>query len=162
MELLIVLGIISLLSAVVMASVASARARSRDAEVRNDVQIIKLALVRAREASPTFSYPGTSGNWYCLKASGSCSSSPTYSANTVVTNALTPYLPGGKFPQPRGTSEGQKRHDAYFYSPSQGSPYNGAVLVWAQEKTISSTDCNGPITSYESGINYCYEILPTR
>jgi len=163
-ELMIVLGIIGLLSAVVIASVSGVRSSARVSEVKNDVQILKVALIKAREDSLTFDYPGKptlNGNWYCLKSSGTCGGSLSYGVSGLINSLITPYLPGGKFPQPSGTSAGERRHDSYLYSPHQGGPsLDGAVLLWAQDRPLTSADCNGPIAQLEPGVYYCYEVLP--
>lgn len=161
-EMAIAIGIVGLLMAVVLPAISKIQSGGRDGQVRSDIQRLKVALLKAKEANSDYQYPGVSG-WQCVKSSGSCWSSPSYSGNTTITNAISPYLPAGVIPQPPGTSSGQKRYDAYLFNPylpqSQALSGNvyGPILVWYQEKPIN--DCNGYTTSYESGIYYCYEKL---
>lgn len=165
-ELMVVIAIIGVLSAVVITSVSQAKSKSRDAQVRSDLQLLKLAFVRYREsgASPTYSYPSTSGVWKCLKTSGTCWSAPTYSFDAAATSNISPYFPGGVVPKPPGTKSGEFRFDSYLYAnpivPTSGYQ-SGAYIVWPQESPISNADCRGWNRGLLSdGIYYCYERLP--
>lgn len=164
-EILIVIVIIGLLSAVIVAATLSVRAKGRDTQVRIDKQQIILALVRARESNPDYKYPGTGSGFVCLKTSGTCFNG-AYSADPAVVTTLSQYFSGGIVPQPPGTNAGERRHDAYVYAPGPisvgpGGGTTGSFLIWAQEKVIP--DCNGHyagVLSNEPGIYYCWEKLP--
>lgn len=163
-ELIVVIAVIGLLSGIVIASVSDARRSNRDAQVRTQVQTIKLALARAAAADPNGKYPGDN-SWQCLKASGTCWKAPyTYNANAGLHASVVAYLPGGEWPVPPGTKLGEYRHDSYLYSARTTLPgvtgYAGPVLVWWQEKPILPADCKGDYKGeLESGIYYCYETL---
>ena len=160
LEIMVAVSIMTVLLVIVTASVSAVRARTRNAQVKTDKQNLILALVRAREASPTYTYPGIQG-WQCLKASGSCWKG-TYSGNSTISNALTPYLPGGTFPIPPGNNANQFRTGGYAYNPvptTQGG-VTASFIVWAQEKQILPEECNGSVQQLETGIYYCYEALP--
>lgn len=161
-ELLISVAIIGVLVSVIAVAAGSVRSKGRDAQVRSDKQQIILSLVRAREASPSYLYPGTGTSWRCLKPNGTCWNG-AYNGDSVVTTALSPYFPNGTVPKPPGTQTGESRHDSYAYTPGPitvGTPaVTGAFIIWAQEKPI--TDCNGfNVGQIETGIYYCYEKLP--
>jgi len=160
-EIMVVVSIIVVLLGIIMASISSVRSKSRDAQVKADKQMIILALVRAREASPNFSYPGQPG-WQCLKTSGTCWNGQLGGGATVPT-AITPYLPGGVIPIPPGVNASQFRTGAYIYNPTpsiQGQ-LTGSFIVWSQERPILPGECNSGYTpQLEPGIYYCYEALP--
>lgn len=162
-ELLVVMTIITLLLGIVIASVTTIRARSRDAQTRTEKQTIILALVRAREASPTKTYPGLASTWQCIKSSGTCWQGGR-SGNTTITNALQPFMPGGVFPLPPSRSTSERRHGGYLLNPTPSTvgASTGSFLVWAQEKAMTAADCNGEIVTFvdEPGMFYCYELLP--
>ncbi len=161
-ELLVSIAIIGVLVSVIAIAAGSVRSKGRDAQVRSDKQQIILALVRARETSPSYLYPGTGTGWRCLKSSGSCWNN-AYSGDSGVITTLAPYFSNGAVPKPVGTQTGESRHDSYLYAPGPvtiGTPaVTGSFVVWAQEKPI--TDCNGyNAGQIETGIYYCYEKLP--
>jgi len=165
-ELLIVLGIITLLIAVVGFNIIGARSSGRNAEVRAHVQTLKLALARAGQADPSGTYPGVT-TWRCLKPSGFCWRGQ-YREGGVLNTFILTYTPS--LPTPPGTKSGEYRHDAYLYSVGGASVtlygvagnilsgYTGPILVWWQEKPI--TDCNGQyLGQLDTGVYYCAERL---
>ncbi len=161
-ELLVAIAIIGILLGTIAVSASSVRSRGRDAQVRSDKQQIILALVRARDSSPNYLYPGSGSGWRCLKSSGTCWNG-SYGGDAAVITTLSPYFSNATVPQPPGTQSGQSRHDSYLYTPGPitvGTPaVTGAFLIWAQESPIS--DCNGFYAGQiETGIYYCYEKLP--
>lgn len=162
-EILTVLAIVAFLLSIVITSISTTRARSRDGQVRADKQALILALVRAKEADSNKQYPVTSGGGVCIKSSGTCWRG-TYSGNSSVSNAIAPYVAGGIIPKPPGSVSGQYRHDAYvLYRPSSsfsGYPANSTFLIWPQEKNIQTSECNGQVSQLDTGIWYCYEKLP--
>jgi prepilin-type N-terminal cleavage/methylation domain-containing protein len=159
LEIMVAVSIMTLLITVVSASISGARSRARNAQVKSEKQNIILALVRAREASPTYTYPGVTG-WQCLKPSGTCWKG-AWTGNSTITNALTPYMPGGVIPIPPWTDTNQHRTGGYLYSPYIVNfvGVTGPVLVWSQENQINTADCNGA-TFTSIGAYYCAELLP--
>lgn len=167
-ELIVVVAIIGLISAVVVASISSVRSKARDAQVRSDKQLLILALVRAREADPNYLYPGSGnpvGTYRCLKPVFSLTCwRNTLNSGSAIYTTIQPYLPNGIVPTPPGTRSGQYRHDAYVFTanaiPTAGYP-QGAYLIWWQEKPIPNNECNGwNAGQLDTGIYYCYEQLP--
>lgn len=161
LELMLVVSVIVILMSIITASIYSVRSRARDAQARSEKNNLVLALVKAREASPTFSYPGTPGVFQCIKASGTCWQGVN-SGNTTVSSAVTPYLPGGVIPIPYGRTN-EYRGGGYSFNPGPytSNGYTGAFLVWSQEKPINNADCPGyNAGKYADGIYYCYELLP--
>src|ERR1035437_1485621 len=169
-ELLIVCAIIAIITAIVVPNIYISRARGRDAEVRAQVQTIKLAIARAAAANTSGAYPsGSYGNaWYCLTTtSGTCFKNGANEDDTLNNNIL-PYFPGKTFPQAQGAVSGQWRYNAYVYNPYDAgvkiSGYNGPVLLWWQEKVISQADCNGTLGATDgvsdgTSVYYCFENL---
>lgn len=160
-EIMVAVSILSVLLVIVYASISAVRARARNAQVKTDKQNLILALVRAREASPTFSYPGQPG-WQCLKTSGTCWKGQLGGGSTVPA-AITPYLPGGVIPIPPGVNVSQYRTGGYIYNPTPSTQgqLTGSFIVWSQERPILPEECNsGYIPQLEPGIYYCYEALP--
>ena len=163
-ELLVVLSVISSLLLITIASVNTVRARSRDAQVKTDKQILILALVRAKDANSNNQYPVAVGSGACLKASGTCWANNMYTGSQTIADTLAPYVPGAVIPRPPGTAPSQHRHDAYvLYRPTgsfAGFPAGSTFLIWAQEKNITASECNGQVSQHNPGIWYCYEKLP--
>ncbi len=87
-ELLVVIAIIGLLSSIVMASLNTARAKSRDAKRRADLRQVQLALEMYFDSNNN--YPVTHAWW------GNCSSfgsHPTSGSNGWVPNLAPTYIP---------------------------------------------------------------------
>jgi prepilin-type N-terminal cleavage/methylation domain-containing protein len=164
-ELVIVIAIIGVLSAIVVASAVRSRSFGRDAQVKSDTQILKLVLARAAQADPNQKYPGSASTWYCLKTAGTCFRNGTTgaAASSALNTTLSPFLPGGTYPTPPFSKSGEYRFDSYVYTPSAPSVisgYTGAFIVWWQEKPILSADCNGYYAGQlDTGVYYCYEKL---
>ena len=162
MELLIVIAIIGVLIGIVLPNITQVKSKSRDAQVRSDVQLLKLALVKAREVNTNNTYPSTSG-WACIKNSGTCWNGADSASPTVV-SSISPYLPGAIVPVPPGSKSGEFRYDSYVYNssvvPTAGYA-QGPYLIWPQESAIKTADCNGWNAGLLSdGLYYCYEALP--
>ncbi len=162
-ELMTVMLIITMLSLVVVASVQTARSRSRDSQVRSDKQRIVLALVKAREKNTNYAYPSTTG-WVCLKASGSTCYKTLYSGDTPVFDSIKVFFPGQSVPSTPAQSD-TYFFDSYLYNSNVTPPSGtvaGAYLWWYQEKPIPQSECNGVLGSnnQEVDVYYCYELLP--
>ena len=162
-ELMVVLAIIAVLSVVVIASVQTARSRSRDSQVISDKQRIVLALVRAREKDTNYAYPPTT-TWVCLKPAGSNCYNDTYGGNTAVFDSIREFFPGQIIPSTPARS-GDYFYDSYLYNSNVTPPSGvvaGAYLWWYQEKPIPQAQCNGVLGSLpaEPNVHYCYELLP--
>lgn len=158
-EIMVAVTISLTLLAIVTASISAIRSKARNAQVMADKQNLILALVKAREASPTYSYPGVAG-WQCIKATGSCWKN-AYTGNSTITAALTPYLPAQTIPIPPWKDTNQHRTGAYTYNPYVVNfvGVTGPVLVWSQDTPIASSTCNGA-TFLSINAYYCAEILP--
>jgi prepilin-type N-terminal cleavage/methylation domain-containing protein len=162
-EVLVVVTIISLLIGVTTVSVQTSRARSRDNQVKAEKQTLILALVKAKDVDASGEYPVALGAGVCLKGSGTCWRG-NYSGNSTVSAALTPQVPGGVIPKPPGAVSGEYRFDSYLlYRPNfsvAGFPPGTSFLIWPQEKSIPTSECNGQIQQLDVGLWYCYEKLP--
>lgn len=169
-ELLVVISIIGVLSSVVLASLASARGKARDALVKLQVRSIVNALYLARDES-TGQFPGVNGGWQCLKASGSCWNG-LYTGNSTVTTALAPYLP--TIPTPPNPPFGANAiapfsvkpymYDSYLYLPNYTLPIGtsgpGTYLIWATAAPIQT--CPGTYQGqFPDGFYYCYQLVST-
>jgi prepilin-type N-terminal cleavage/methylation domain-containing protein len=87
-ELLVVISIISLLSSVVLASVASAREKARDAVTVQNIKQLTLAIEQYKDDNGF--YPGQDGSFLsCNNFEGYCS----YDDFSYLRGALSPYLP---------------------------------------------------------------------
>lgn len=82
-ELLVVIAIIGILSSVVLASLNTARAKSRDAKRLSDMRQIQIALEMYYNSNGV--YPNTLGSWR-TECSG-------YTANDVIPGLVPTYIP---------------------------------------------------------------------
>lgn len=88
-ELLVVIAIIGILSSVVLASLNTARAKSRDTQRISNMEQVRVALEFYFDENNT--YPSTSGSWW-----GNCSSygsHGTSGSNGWVPNIAPTYIP---------------------------------------------------------------------
>lgn len=159
-ELLVVVSIIGLLSSVVMTSLNSARSKARDAKTKLDIHNITIALQLARADSPGYLFPGTSGAWQCLKASGTCWKGG-YAGNAALINTLAPYM--SEIPKSTPPS-GTYMYDAYLYLPNYtgmvGSSPPGTYIIYALERPFSTNECTGYYAgAYDTGYYYCYHLI---
>ena len=161
-ELLTVVAIIGLLSAIILTSLISSRDKANNAKVKIQSKSIINALYLARDPV-SGAWPGVSGQWQCLKASGTCWKG-AYSGNATIVNALSPYLSSIPTPTNPPFDSGTYMNDAYLYFPDSASGFfgysPGAYLIWAQSAPISSVDCQGSVqTASGDPSYYCYQYL---
>lgn len=91
-ELLVVIAIIGILSAVVLASLRSARIKARNANRIAEIVQIAKALQLVSTNNSTYGYPDSGGTWACV--STSCGGGyAVYTANATVDAAMAAYLP---------------------------------------------------------------------
>jgi len=126
-ELLVVIAIIGILSSIVMASLNSARAKSRDAKRLSDIKSLQLALELYFDHNKA--YPG--GGYESLKAS-------------LVDDEFISALP--KDPLPSDWT-------GYKYC-SSGDGYNLAAKLEQDNKTALDSDADKNVTSCSSGDNF--------
>lgn len=151
-ELLVVIAIISLLSSVVMSSVASARSKARQAKRFTDINAIVQALALAYDSAG--GYPSSGASSYCigLDSSGTCWGG-AFTGNTALNNLLLPYMANAPKDPLRTSGKG----DRYLYADSLKNvaqncanvviPYpRGPFILWEPDKTTTPTnnaDCQG-------------------
>jgi len=88
-ELLVVIAIIGVLASIVLASLNTARRKSRDARRITDIKQIQLALELYYDAqSPTPQYPDASDN-----VPGNCTSTVAYGLQDLSANGFIPVVP---------------------------------------------------------------------
>lgn len=88
-ELLVVIAIIGLLSSTVLASLSSARIKSRDARRKSDMMQMRLSLELYYEDNRA--YPSTSGAWYGVSNNGG--NRGTTGAGGYIPNLAPAYIP---------------------------------------------------------------------
>jgi prepilin-type N-terminal cleavage/methylation domain-containing protein len=165
-ELVVVVAIIGILTAIVIAASQTVRSRGRDAQVRNDVSRIILALERYRNNNSNYRFPpGTYGSTgYCLKTSGTCqlAGSGPYNANPAIINLIVP-----DYISSVGTIPGDTTlTDSYIFFPSITQSFGGigpgSWLIWPQEKMFAANDCKGYTSNVKEvadGKYYCFQLL---
>lgn len=144
-ELLVVIAIIGILSAVVLASLNTARAKGRDAARQTAVHNIQVALEL---------YYAVNGRYPSSGVAWTYSNDPTW---TTLASALQPYI--SKLSQdPAQSASGGPETGSYayaYYSRYFGCDQQWYMLVWRPEaSTVSSpgvTACDG--TPFNSGVN---------
>jgi prepilin-type N-terminal cleavage/methylation domain-containing protein len=147
-ELLVVIAIIGILSAVVLASLNTARAKGRDASRLRQVSELNTAfqlyLNDHSGTFPTVSVGGTYSNTTCLKTSGTCWGGLA-ATDANIANPLKPYistLPTD--PQPtRGVG------DSYIYlagttphgcTAEPTAMVTGHFIIWYPDKSSPNQD----------------------
>jgi len=153
-ELLVVISIIGMLSSVVLASLATARSKSRDAKVRMDMKAVVTALELYRADNSNYQVLG-SGSWGGGNGWLSFSNGSSYSK--AVTDALyeKKYL-GTKIPQ-NTTSMIYLCNDAsggayQIYAISARLENPTAADIANIQTTCNGTGPNGTYTNY--GMNF--------
>ncbi|CAN5744073.1 hypothetical protein BH11PAT2_BH11PAT2_00900 [soil metagenome] len=141
-ELLVVIAIIGILSAVVLASLNSARSKANEARRVSDVQEIRKAL-EFYASDHNGNYPSTGNNLTCLGKDSSDTCWGGTQGSSVLKTALQPYLPS--IPLDPLTS---RVYNAYTYR-SNGS---GQTLCY------SYPDASGNWTNVMG--NYCIAWKP--
>ena len=155
-ELLVVIAIIGVLASIVLASLNSARRKSRDARRVTDIKQIQLALEL---------YFDGEGNQYPL-ASATCNSTTAYGLEALVTEGYIPQVPR----DPTATVNCYS-----FAAPSTGSRttyHLGATLEESSHQALTGDkDCNstGAAPVCVSGVTYTngfvgtdplYDVIP--
>jgi prepilin-type N-terminal cleavage/methylation domain-containing protein len=144
-ELLVVIAIIGILSAVVLASLNTARSKARNAKRLADVHTLLTAFNLGLSDGPL---PSTGGAWVCV--SSSCYGAWAYASSTPVNNYLAPYLAT----KPDDPNELGRGVGGYIYNNAPPIVYGvGPVVVWTVEPPITSTSC-GPGSVRSSTANY--------
>jgi prepilin-type N-terminal cleavage/methylation domain-containing protein len=137
-ELLVVIAIIGILSAVVLASLNTARSKARNAKRLTDIHTLVNAF---NLGLGNGSLPSTGGAFFCVSAN--CYGGyGGYARSTTVDNYLTPYLPT----KPDDPYQASTQYGGYLYNSSwsSGSTFPlGAYLHWIEEPPVTFTSC-GP------------------
>lgn len=144
-ELLVVIAIIGVLASIVLASLNSARQKSRDARRIADIKQLQLALELFYDAQTPPAYPTASGNCSATEARG-----------------LELLATGGYIPQIPRDPTGAAGSNCYWYASNTGTVttyHLGATLeqttnpVLASDKdcTSSGTPSGCPAAAYTSG-----------
>jgi prepilin-type N-terminal cleavage/methylation domain-containing protein len=145
-ELLVVIAIIGILSAVVLASLNTARSKARNAKRLTDIHTLVNAFNLGLSDAPL---PVTGGSDFCVSAScyGAWS---IYGTSVPVNSYLARYLPT-KPDDPQETGRG---YGGYVYNnPIAYSGPIGAYISWTAEPPLTSTIC-GPGRVVGSGPSY--------
>ena len=150
-ELLVVIAIIGLLSAVVLASLNTARAKARDAARLSEISSIKNALYDAATQS---GMPSTGGAAVCLGTTGSCWAGLA-SGSASVNALLAPVMPS--IPADPLHPDGSIG-DRYVYldagsvvAPHCKPPYqSGPMILWEPDTVNPNSDtaCGGGSAFY--------------
>jgi type II secretion system protein G len=149
-ELLVVIAIIGILSAVVLASLNTARAKGRDAARQTAIHNIQVAL--ELYYSVNGQYPPSNG---ALSPNAGWSTSNDSSWTTLAT-ALQPYI--SKLPQDPGQSPSGSAYPtgsyafSYWSGVGYGCPQQWYMIIWRPEaSTVSSPGvmgCDGTVFNY--------------
>jgi prepilin-type N-terminal cleavage/methylation domain-containing protein len=167
-ELLVVMAIIALLSSVVLATLARARLKSRDARRFSDIGQLMIALELYNDAKGH--YPDSSSCGVTTPNGGWCNSAESLDANGhwiydgATADALAPYLPKDPLdPVPRAASLAAwpVEPGVYFYYSDQSAQFKGTYMIVYRlenypnpiELTDGMTDCLGITRDYGNDSN---------
>jgi len=148
-ELLVVIAIIGLLASIILASLNTARVKSRDARRVADMNQIRNAIELYNDDNKH--YPNTNGTWTSFDA-------PSYMNNAIIspaaanlTAALSPYLPVA----PKDPQRGSAVDAGYLYL---GNNDNGCILFWRTPENMSnfSSGLLNPARPAPPGVNNIY------
>jgi len=131
-ELLVVIAIIGILASVVMASLNSARVKSRDARRMADLTQIRTAVEMYNLDHGH--YPIMATNWTSFDSQSYSGNAITNPAAANLTAALSPYLPDGMEDPVGSDSDG-----GYLYrseSTSSGASY--CILIYRTPENMNS------------------------
>lgn len=141
-ELLVVIAVISVLASVILGSLNSARAKSRNARRNSDIGQLIKAFNLGLTANNTL--PATGDAWICVSelCYGGWSG---YVGNATVNAFLSPNMPT-KPQDPAGSRSG---YGGYLYNAAYTgtSSYDGyvfqtgGVIHWLAEKPVTSSAC---------------------
>jgi prepilin-type N-terminal cleavage/methylation domain-containing protein len=147
-ELLVVIAIIGLLSAVVLASLNTARNNALDARRLSDVQQIGLAIQQVADDNGGV-YPSAGGAAACLGTGGTCWGG-AYSGSAALNTAISKYI---AIPSDPTVTTGNG--DRYLYVDPTGvaayhcaTTINGPLIVWIPAAGSASTDAACKNTTY--------------
>jgi prepilin-type N-terminal cleavage/methylation domain-containing protein len=163
-ELLVVIAIIAILSSVVLASLATARAKARDARRLSDISQIELALRMYEDANQQLP-PVAAGMAYCLGELDGATCWPTVTApsifgSTTLKTMLSPYLPViPKDPTPtRPLGDRYLLANGLFDFGCDGPTTpnaTGTYIIWEPDKVLSG---NGDALCLGAGRTGCCSI----
>lgn len=130
-ELIVVIAIVSILSAVVLINLNTSRIRSRDIRRATDIRQIQVAV--ELYADVVGHYPNSAGVWTSFDSPG-YSPNPIYSPNAAnLTAALAPYINSAGDPKNLGGDSG------YLYiSPNPATDY--CILFWRTPENLKNYD----------------------
>jgi prepilin-type N-terminal cleavage/methylation domain-containing protein len=144
-ELLVVIAIIGILSAVVLASLNTARSKARNAKRLTDIHTLVNAFNLGLSNA---SLPLSGGTWVCV--SSSCTGGyGGYVPYAPVNTYLAPYLST----KPDDSSLNGRDSGGYVYQNPYTYATQGAYITWNVEPPLTSTSC-GPGVVVGSFSNY--------
>jgi general secretion pathway protein G len=161
-ELLVVIAIIGILSSVVLASLSSARAKSRDARRIADMGQLQLALEMYYDASTT--YPTYSGlqTWTAVPATGIGYLKPTYIPNIPDDPGSNSYYYCALLSKGDTSCTGVTSAGSYLLGADlENNASSSAPLGTDGDNTASTTFYGkGSKCNTNSGIEGCYDLAP--
>ncbi|MEO6536723.1 MAG: type II secretion system protein [Candidatus Paceibacterota bacterium] len=157
-ELLVVIAIIGVLSAVVLASLNTARSKGNDAARTSDVQELTKAFTLAYDAANA--YPSSLGGWTCVSTTcgGGFSS---YSANSAVDAAIAPFIKKPVYSVSGGlTSTGYIYNSYWAGGPApSGTVFPAGPYIYYQVETANACPINHTY-QVTSAYTLCMSPLP--
>ena len=158
-ELMVIISIIGLLSAVIFLSLNEARVKAKNGKRLAEKSHVATAFSLYRLAN-NGEVPDSGGTWHCIAPSAESCWRGTYSGLDSLVTALTPYLP--TLPNNDAYS-GEYAHNRIIYTSNITiGGRTGAFIVWPQEGVMAPEFCQStfPVQVLDR-YSYCYEFLGT-
>lgn len=154
-ELLVVIAIIGILSSVVLASLNSARKKSRDARRIADVKQLQLALELYFDSASPNAYPATLG---ALSTGGHIATVPKDPLGTSVSYAYEK-CSGTVYHLGASLEEDHNALDSDLGSATAAVTPTGCSGAWGEDDVSCCAAVGTGCTSVHSGSN-CYDVSP--
>ncbi len=157
-ELMVIVSIIGLLSAIIFTQLTSARIKGQNAKRSADKRQVSTALTLYNAAANGLLWPDSGGTWVCLGPASETCWDGTYTGSDTVVTDLQPYLQ--TLPNNNAYADSYAYNRIIYNSNITIDDRTGAFIVWVQEGVMPQSLCQSsyPVQVLDK-YSYCYEYL---